>query len=465
MKLILTKYIERFRKSYLLVLALIGTIACDEFVEIDLPETEIVAESVFQSDGTATSAMLHLYTEIHNTSSFAGGGQNSVTFLQGLTADELIPVSNTSEFFFLNNVLPITPEVSTTWNNCYNIIYGANAIIEGLLGSSGVSQEVSAQLEGEARFIRAFSHFYLVNLFGDVPYISTTDYRVNATASRMVSSEVYQNIVDDLLVAKALLNDDYPSSGRVRPNKGVITAFLARVYAYTGDWANAEIQATEVINNTAQYGLTDLNSVFLIDSYEAIWQLFPVETNNNGNEGSTFIVVDAPRFVVLNEDLFNAFEEGDARKTSWVGSVTGGSDTYIFPYKYKSLDDDPESEYSIVLRLAEQYLIRAEARAQQNKLSEAISDLDVIRHRAELPLMVDTNPAINQSSLLLAIEQERRVELFTEWGHRWFDLKRTGRTDAVLSAVKTGWESTDALLPLPQNELDINQNLTQNPGY
>ena len=465
MKLFLPQFIRSLRKEYLLMFTFITLISCDEFVEIDLPETEIVAETVFQSDATATSALLHLYTEMHNTSSFAGGGLNSITLLQGLSADELVPVVNTTEIFFFNNVLPITLEVGTTWNNAYNIIYGANAIVEALANSSQVSQKVSTLLEGEAKFIRAFTHFYLANLFGDVPYISTTDYRENATISRMSSQEVYQHIVKDLLEAKVLLNDDYPSDGRVRPNKGVVTAFLARVYAYMGDWVNAEKQATEVIGNTELYGLTNLNSVFLIESNEAIWQLFPEEGNNNGNEGSTFIVVDAPRFALLNEDLINAFEIGDARRSNWVGSVTTGSDTYIFPHKYKSFDDDPESEYSMVLRLAEQYLIRAEARAQQNKLSEAVSDLDVIRQRAELPLIGDTNPAISQSNLLLAIEQERRVELFTEWGHRWFDLKRTGRIDAVLSAVKSDWEATDALLPLPQNELEINQNLSQNPGY
>ena len=221
-----------------------------------------------------------------------------------------------------------------------------------------------------------------------------------------------------------------------------------------------------MIKNTILYSLTDLESVFLFNSTEAIWQLFPEEGDNNGNDGSTFIVIDAPQFVVLSDHLFNAFEVGDTRKENWIGSITTDMDTYFFPFKYKVQDPaDPESEYSMVFRLAEQYLIRAEARAQQNKLTEAISDLDIIRQRAELPLISDMNPSITQSNLLLAIEQERRVELFTEWGQRWFDLKRTGRADAVLSGIKEGWESTDVLLPLPENEIELNLNLTQNPGY
>ena len=83
-----------------------------------------------------------------------------------------------------------------------------------------------------------------------------------------------------------------------------------------------------------------------------------------------------------------------------------------------------------------------------------------------MPLISITNPNIGQQNLLLAIELERRLELFTEWGHRWFDLKRTGRAGTVLSVIKEDWESTDLLLPIPQNEMELNQNLVpQNPGY
>jgi len=142
------------------------------------------------------------------------------------------------------------------------------------------------------------------------------------------------------------------------------------------------------------------------------------------------------------------------------------------PYKYRSYTssttsdpDNSRKENSTVLRLAEQYLIRAEARAQQNKLDLAIADVDVIRARAGLPLIANTNPSISKTALLDAIMQERRVELFTEWGHRWFDLKRTGKALAVLSAIKPGFTSDDLLYPIPESELNKNPFLEQNPGY
>ena len=115
----------------------------------------------------------------------------------------------------------------------------------------------------------------------------------------------------------------------------------------------------------------------------------------------------------------------------------------------------------MVMRLAEQYLIRAEARAQQGNISGGLSDLNVIRNRANL---IDIS-GVSQNELLKDIIQEKRIELFTEWGHRWLDLKRTNNTDAILSPIKPNWNSEDKLYPIPLRELDSNPNLNQNSGY
>jgi hypothetical protein len=139
-----------------------------------------------------------------------------------------------------------------------------------------------------------------------------------------------------------------------------------------------------------------------------------------------------------------------------------GANTYYYPYKYKIVSNATISEYSMVLRLAEQYLIRAEARVQNN-LPGAIGDLNVLRARASLPALSTT---LSPAQVTTAIEHERQVELFTEFGHRWLDLKRTGRADAVLGQLKgANWQPTDVLYPLPLTEIQTNQNLTQNPGY
>ena len=115
-----------------------------------------------------------------------------------------------------------------------------------------------------------------------------------------------------------------------------------------------------------------------------------------------------------------------------------------------------------MLRLAEQYLIRAEARARQGNIPGAQQDLNSIRNRAGLPNTTTSGP----TEILEAIMEERQRELFTEGGHRWLDLKRTGRTTEVLAPLKPLWDPTDVLWPIPEDEIFNNSNLLpQNPGY
>jgi hypothetical protein len=163
-------------------------------------------------------------------------------------------------------------------------------------------------------------------------------------------------------------------------------------------------------------------------------------------------------------------EPADLRK-SWIRTVTVGGKQYNSPYKYKLNTGTPREEYNMVLRLAEQYCIRAEARARLNQLTEAVSDLNTIRKRAGLP---DLNTISTQAQVLAAVEQERRMELFAEWGHRWFDLKRwpartldgKKRIDEIMYALRPAtWKTTAALWPIPDDERIQNHALTQNPGY
>lgn len=305
----------------------------------------------------------------------------------------------------------------------------------------------------------------MINLFGDVPLITTSDYRLNSTLPRTSKSKVYQQIISDLTDALNLLDTSYITDGRVRPNKWAAAAMLARVYLYNGDWIDAESEATAVINSGIYTLEPDLNNVFLKDSKEAIWQLMPVNPEFNTYEGNAILQPNntLPPTYLLTSSLLNAFEAGDRRLAAWVGSRTFQSQVEYFPYKYKVYGNNaPLTEYYMVLRLAEQYLIRAEARAEQNNFEGALQDINEIRNRAGLPDVTYNS----QQTILAAIEQERRIELFAEWGHRWNDLKRTGRINTVLGALKPAtWQPKDTLWPIPQNEINLNHSLTQNPGY
>ena len=446
---------------------LLTIMSCEEFIEIDAPKTEITSNIVFSNDAAATSAIRGIYSLMTSSQTFTNGEIERYT---GLSSDELVNHSSRNEqqqFYFptltsLNGVVH-----GVFWREAYKYINNANAVIEGLSKSTSLSGNTRTQLEGEAKFIRAFCHFYLVNLFGDIPYVTTTDYQKNSTSVRLNATEVYTKIISDLTDAKNLLATDYSFSNgeRSQPNRFAAIALLARVYLYTGKWAEAEAEASAIIDNTVDFELEELNNVFLSTSKEAIWQLQPVVPEKSTAQARIFLLFNKPTEVSLHPDFVASFETGDERRNAWVGEYSDATGTYYYPWKYKVYSASTLTEYAMVLRLAEQYLLRAEARAQSMNLSGAIEDVDRLRQRAGLPLIQETDPGISQDNLLAAIGRERKFELMTEWGHRWLDLKRTGTTETILSSIKLDWQQTDALYPIPQSERLLNPGLTQNPGY
>jgi len=456
--------IKTFKLRYWLIIAsVLFSVSCKKFVDIPPPKTQAVSASVFASDATATSAVVGLYDQITTyNQTFLNG---AVTVYAGLSADELNNLSANEDFdAFRTNAVPADNNTinSTIWKNAYSYIYQTNAVLEGLDQSTGVSAATEAQLTGEMLFSRSLNYFYLVNLFGAVPLEDTTDYTLNSRAPRTDSAKIYTQMVADLLRAKSLLVASFGTTDNTRPTEMAAAALLSRVYLYQRQWGAAESAATEVINSGAYQLEPDLNQVFLNTSAETIFQL--ARQNNNTSEGNVFIPGSGsilPLFA-LTSTLLDAFEAGDQRKADWVNSNTVNGQTYYYPYKYKARNSDALSEYYVVLRLAEVYLVRAEARAEQNNITGALADLNMIRNRAGLP----SSLAANTTDLLSAIRQERRVELFAEWGHRWLDLKRTGMANQVLSVYKgAAWQATDVLYPIPFSQIQSNPFLTQNPGY
>lgn len=466
MKKLITVVMDK--KIWIAFLLLATQVGCEEFVTVGPPKTEVTSETVFTSDAAATAAMRGIYSLMMSNQSFTKGDIERYT---GLSSDEFLDYSGYSDQqqFNIPSLQTVNGVVQRIfWTEAYKYINNANSMLEGLDRSSAISEKVRKQLEGEARFVRAFSYFYLVNLFGDVPYVTSTDFTENASLHRIDQGQVYDKIVEDLLIAQELLAQDFSfaNNKRVQPNKGAATALLARVYLYRGEWADAAEQATSLIENTALYSLRqNLDEVFLANSTETIWQLMPVIPGTNAPQGELFILYDIPDYsfggVALDEKFVDTIEPGDARMDNWIGSYDDGSTTYYFPFKYKVDYSSTLKEYATVLRLAEQYLIRAEARARLELIDEAQDDLNIIRHRAGL----DDTAADDQALMLLAIEQERKIELVAEWGHRWLDLKRTGRAAAILSPLKIDWQDTDMLYPIPQSERLVNPLLTQNNGY
>jgi hypothetical protein len=437
---------------------------------VDLPKNQLTSDAVFESRETTEAALRGIYGKMRGDG-LLSGSFNGLGYLMGLYTDELdlYAFSSTGEAYQNHALLATDPIALGLWNSTYNQIYSANDVIEGVGNSVSLASEDRDRFKGEALFIRAYLHLLLVELYGDIPYIATTDYIKNTTVARMPRALVYNQIIADLILAKDLLPDTDISGEKVRPYAAVADAVLARAYLYTEQWALAEAASNRVI---AGFGALepDLNKVFLKDAPGTIWQFKPNSDGDNTSEGSISIFTSGPPLnIALSNSLVDAFESGslaqpgDQRELRWIKRVSNSNGTWFHAFKYKQRENTGTSvEYSIQLRLAEQYLIRAEARIQQGDVTGAQQDINSIRNRAGL----GNTTATSVDAVLDAILQERCVELFAEHGHRWFDLKRMGTAAEVLAPIKPGWRATDILLPIPEAELLLNPNLSpQNDGY
>ncbi len=459
------------------------SIGCNKLVSVENPPTGVDAKTVYTEDGDAIAVLNGLYQTLITAGDFTTG-INSLSCIGGLSADELTgyPANGDELYAAYQNALNSNPTtyVVPFWGTLYSEIYVTNTAIAGLQASTSLTPAVKQELLGEAQFMRAFFYFYLINLWGDVPLVLTTDYKTNGVMSRTPQSLVWAQIISDLKSAESLLNQNFigndalsSSTERTRPNKWAAAALLARVYLYQKDYSDAIAQSTMVINNNSLFRLVGLDTVFLKNNNEAIWQLEPITPSYNTLDAVAFILETAPnpaQPVSLSPHILSSFESGDQRFVHWVDSINADGIVYYYPYKYKvnSVGADL-TEYLDVLRLGEQYLVRAEASANLGNLNSAggaIADLDTIRYRASLP---DYTGSADQASVLAAIAHERQVEFFTEWGHRWLDLKRTNKMDSVMIIVapskQTTWNPDRALYPIPYSDIQFDHNLVQNPGY
>lgn len=442
---------------------LLMVMGCDNFIETDAPASQLSSDDAFQDGRTANAAMAGIYASMRD-SGLLSGSFGGLSYKLGLYADELENYDAMgTNYFFTNSLFADNDGIYDTWLQSYSQLYAVNAVIEGVTASA-LSTEIRDQLLGEALFLRALIHFHLSNLYGDIPYVTSTDYRLNAAIGKLPAQELSTHIEDDLQRAVVALPAEYAEQGRIRPNKSTAYTLLARVLLYNGKWEEAADAAATVINS-GQYELATVpDQAFLKESQETIWQLIPNGAGNNTAEGQLFIFDTAPPpSVALATFLVDAFEPGDLRRSAWTRLVTNGTNSWYHAYKYKENSNTGETkEYSVIFRLAELYLIRGEARAMQGDIIGAQQDLDTIRTRAGLP----NTSAATQQDLIDAFIGERRVELFTESGQRFFDLKRTGKINMVLGQSKPGWDANDQLWPLPAAELNANPNLNpQNKGY
>ncbi|SDH40910.1 Starch-binding associating with outer membrane [Chitinophaga filiformis] len=460
----------------LLALALLFT-SCQKYLDNgQLPAGTIGGSDAYISDNSISAIVTGSLAALN------GSGPDDFPGLTGLYTDELLPMPNTSA----NNKIhmcyedAISPATVNFWSSTYSKIYALNLAIEGI-NATNAQLYFKNQWLGECYFLRAFNYYYLTNLYGDVALALTSDFNVTNKLSRAPQSDVYRQIISDLKMATSMLpatyRDGYGSvtADRARPNLRTAQALLAKMYLATGEWQRAADMADSVIADNDTYKLVGLADVFLKNSQETIWSMAMIDDritaefeSYNNSMPATVTTEPVSTYLVqvqLTDDLLNSFEPNDGRYTNWVRATTytgiTPTATYYFPNKYKSVANG--AERSMILRLADIYLVRAEARTALKNLSGAQEDINVVRSRAGL----SNTTASTETELQAAIAQERRVELFTEMGNRFFDLRRTGKLDAAMIAAKGNgiWTAYKQFWPIPPSEITYNPNLTQTFGY
>ncbi|MDR6784337.1 hypothetical protein ABIE26_002274 [Pedobacter africanus] len=440
--------------------------SCEQFLTTE-PLNAVSDENPIYDKGSSETALRAVYRQLGSVGYY---GETYVTLGYFPSGD--IKNLTTGGSANLVNVNFRTDEVffNTAWIAIYNTINRANHVISKVPDVTDplLTPALKNQYIGEAKFIRALAYFDLARAWGGVQLIlePTASLESRPKVKRSTLEQTYAQVQKDLEDAELLLPD---AVNRIRATKRTVWALRARLHLYKKEWALAEAYASKLIDKTADYALVKPFSAWFANnvsaSKESIFELQYSVLNPNAirvqmqhsTHGGQYRYAPNDRFVQLLNDP--AVSGG---RSALIGSVTQSGITNWFGNLYYRKDaTDP----AYIFRIAEIYLIRAEARAQLNNLSAssgALSDLNQVRDRAGiLP-----SAAITKDQILLAIENERRIEFAWE-AHRWFDLARTGRAKAVLEALdpNTKVAEHENVFPIPVTQIQLDPSLEQNKDY
>ncbi|ASE61653.1 MULTISPECIES: RagB/SusD family nutrient uptake outer membrane protein [Chryseobacterium] len=455
---------NKYNILFLFGITAFNFISCDNLIEPDQPTNQISSTDVYSNVGNADAVLSNLYAELQYNSVLSGGTRGLGALL-GSYADDLDNYMAASQTAYLDiyntQVLPTNTVLKTLWTNAYKEIYICNSIIEGVSKSSSIKDEDKNRIIGEAVLIRSIIHLRLTQIFGDIPYVTSSDYTINQSIGKSASGQVLMNIINDLETVKDYLKNDYRNAERIYPNRYIAVMLLCQSNMLLEQWEKARMYAEEIIASPLYQLNTDLNLTFKKDGKHIMWQLKPLKAGDATEEAKLYLISSVPQNYALSNNLVSTFTSTDLRKSLWIKTITSGSNTYYGSIKYKNSSSNT-NEYSIVFRIEEVYCMMAEILARQNNVSDALTYINKIRNRAGLANISNT---ISKDQLLNEILAEKRREFFTDGGLRFFDLKRFDRL-GDLSPNKPNWQNFRSLWPIPQSELILNPNLNpQNPGY
>ena len=448
-------------KYGLAVLLLLPASGCQEVLN-PKPTNVLSSDIVLTSPEDVPAVRLGLYNSLRGTAALS-------VVAGDLTADLASHNGTFTVYNELGNkqISSANDAAASFWASVYNTVYLANFIEERLPRLTRVPARQRNELLAEASLVKGYVYFIGANTFGDIPFVTGTSVDANRNIARTPRAQVLDSALRYVQGSLSFLPDS-SVGGPGFASKDAAKALLARLYLYRKDWQQAETYATQVIG-VRRYRLEAkfpdvVNKEF--DS-EAVLEMAYGNTSTDDPGTSTFglnnIFVGRREVIPSNAFSSQIFSPESGERSSTIRfnpAQQRGNDNGFSVRKYGTVD---EGNNNITLfRLAEMYLIRAEARVQQAKLTDAAEDINVLRRRAKAP----TVNATNQADMLLVIERERLYELAFE-GHRWYDLVRTGRAKAVMSAFSPNWKDAYERWPVPQTEIQRNPALAgaQNPGY
>jgi len=473
--------------------------SCEDYLDLS-PISEETSGNAYETKNQIEAALVGAYESFQSSEYYVW---DNILF-QDVRSDNNYAGGDNPEIFQID-LLGITPTHSrlfTHWSNIYNAISKANLVIErvDLISDATLTDERKKQITGEALFLRAYHYFTLVKLWGGVPLITKTIVSTNAedvNIARASIDEVYTQIIEDLEIAVTLLPDTYgndASINKARATSGAANALGAKVEIQrpTPNYTKVLNFIDALENSEANYQLIEYPKLFDSNNYNNAESIIEIQYlgGNEGNYGPQLLLPPSisgdswRKFVTPSVDIVNTFnDEGDdIRKNAsilfesvnWVDEYWGNiSGTSIpFSYKWKNANGFASADRQYLLRLGDIILIKAEALNESNQLSQAVIEVNRIRNRVALPSLTQAQQS-SKDILRNIILKERRLELFLE-GHRWDDLIRnkqlmTTMNNLVEIDLRTGnpinYNITEAkkLLPIPQQEMDRNPALVQNP--
>ncbi|AFL83963.1 RagB/SusD family protein [Belliella baltica DSM 15883] len=446
--------------NYLVVLLLLVGVSCDTLEQE--PVNQIDVDGAITTNRNAQLALAGIYNAMQS------GNYYGLRYLyyQDVYTDNLEHAGTfpTDQEVSNKRINPSNLQMRSTWQTMYGAIRNANFVIFSAPNIENITDAQRLAIIAEARFLRAFVYFDMLRVFGGVPIVEDfiADTESLNFAPRASSQEMYQFIIDDLTFAEQNIGNT--PSAPFRARRFAATALLARVYLQQGNNALAAQKASEVINSGVYTLQSSYADIFRIKgNNEMILELN--FTNVSGDQNTLAISSDPAtggQKFYLRPDFFSLFQaSGNNGDVRFAASVLSASNRLRVVKYFRSATNDDNVP---LIRLAEMFMIRAEANARAAGTglltnTQIIDDINVIRNRAGLSSLLLTDLLTNEAALT-EILQQRRLEFAFE-GHRYTDMQRFG----IIGNLFPANEQFRVIWPIPLQEIEVNDNLVQNDGY